>query len=133
MPSLKSIDHVHVYVASWAEAEPWYRDVLGFTRMPELESWAVGGGPLTLANENGKVHLALFESDAPPASAIAFGASGEEFLAWKRHLEALEIELRVADHQLAWSMYFHDPFGNYHEITTYDCLTVSNTLNQEQP
>ena len=51
MPSLKSIDHVHIYVASWAEAEPWYRDVLGFTRMAKFESWAVDGGPLTLESD----------------------------------------------------------------------------------
>lgn len=128
MPSLKSIDHVHVYVSSWVEAEPWYRDVLGFTRMEKFESWAVDGGPLTLESENGSIHLALFESDGPPTSTIAFGASGDEFLAWKSHLEGLEIELRVADHTLAWSMYFHDPFGNYHEITSYDHGVIANTL-----
>ena len=82
--------------------------------------WAVDGGPLTLENAGGSVHLALFESDNPPTSTIAFGASGEEFLAWKTHLEGCGLELRVADHDLAWSMYFHDPFGNYHEITSYD-------------
>lgn len=129
MPSLKSIDHVHVYVASWAEAEPWYRDVLGFTRMVKFESWAVDGGPLTLESDNGRVHLALFESDVSPSSTIAFGASGDEFLDWKNHLEDLSIELRVADHKLAWSMYFHDPFGNHHEITSYDHALIANTLN----
>ena len=128
MPSLSSIDHVHVYVDSWAEAEPWYRDVLGFDRMPEFESWAVNGGPLTLTSGPGGVHLALFESDASPSSTIAFGASGEEFLAWKSHLEGLSIALRVADHSLAWSMYFSDPFGNCHEITSYDHAVIASAL-----
>ena len=120
VPALNNIDHVHVYVKSWSEAEPWYEKVLGFKRVEKFAAWAVDGGPLTLGNDNGNVHLALFESNQPPTSTIAFGVSGEEFLAWITHLESCALELRVADHELAWSLYFHDPFGNYHEITSYD-------------
>jgi len=127
-PALRGIDHVHVYVSSWQEAEEWYKKVLGFTRVEGLMVWAVKGGPLMLENPEGNVHLALFESDQSPTTTIAFGTSGQEFLAWKAHLESHSIELRVADHQLAWSMYFSDPFGNYHEITTYDCDIVSRQL-----
>ena len=119
-PKLDGIDHVHVYVRSWDEAESWYGDVLGFTPLEKFRVWAVDGGPLTLEDPGGTVHLALFESDRPPTSTIAFGASGEQFLAWKEHLEQHGLELRVTDHDLAWSMYFQDPFGNLHEITTYD-------------
>jgi catechol-2,3-dioxygenase len=128
VPTLAGIDHVHVYVGSWGEAEEWYGRVLGFRRMPEFEAWAVEGGPLTLENPEGTVHLALFESDAGPNSTIAFGASGEQFLAWKEHLESEKLELRIADHDLAWSMYFTDPFANYHEITTYDHALVTERL-----
>jgi len=124
-PKLRGIDHVHVYVSSWHAAEEWYQKVLGFTRVEALMVWAVKDGPLTLENPEGSVHLALFESDRAPTSTIAFGASGEKFLAWKAHLENHSIELRVVNHQLAWSMYFSDSFGNYHEITTYDCDIVS--------
>ena len=119
-PKLSGIDHVHVYVSSWQEAEPWYQSVLGFKRLEAFMSWAVNGGPLTLEDQSGKVHLALFESDQPPTSTIAFGATGEEFLAWKTHLEQQALELRIADHDLAWSLYFYDPFGNYQEINTYE-------------
>jgi len=28
-PKLNGIDHVHVYVASWSDAEEWYQTVLG--------------------------------------------------------------------------------------------------------
>jgi catechol 2,3-dioxygenase len=128
VPVLNGIDHVHVYVGNWAEAEEWYGRVLGFRRMQELLAWAVENGPLTLENPEGTVHLALFESDAGPNSTIAFGASGEEFMAWKSHLEEQSLELRLADHDLAWSLYFHDPFGNYHEITTYDHALVARLL-----
>ena len=124
-PELNGIDHVHVYVSSWAAAEPWYRDVLGFVVVDKFRAWAVPGGPLTLEDASGTVHLALFESDQPPTSTIAFGASGEQFLAWQRHLESKGLDLRVTDHDLAWSLYFHDPFGNMHEITTYDCDYVT--------
>ena len=64
-PKLSGIDHVHVYVSSWQEAEEWYKNVLGFKRVDAL---------------------------------------------------------------MAWSMYFSDPFGNCHEITTSDCDMVSKQL-----
>lgn len=119
-PKLTGIDHVHVYVDSWEEAEPWYRDVLGFSRVDELAIWAVNNGPLTLEDESRTAHIALFEAQQPRTSTVAFGATGEEFLRWKTHLEGRDLKLRVTDHKLAWSMYFSDPFGNMHEITTYE-------------
>ncbi len=120
-PNLKGIDHVHVYVADWAAAEAWYRRVLGFSRVEALMPWAVDNGPLTIENADGSIHLALFQTDRrPPISTVAFGATGEEFLAWKDHLEAAQLTLRVTDHRLAYSLYFSDPDGNTYEITTYD-------------
>ena len=125
-PAIRGIDHVHVYVSSWAEAEPWYRQVLGFTRAEEYAEWAVEGGPLTLRNADDTAHLALFESaDAAPASTIAFGVSGQQFLQWLQHLDTQGVPVRVADHDLAWSIYFSDPFANLHEITTYEHAIVA--------
>ena len=128
-PAMKGIDHIHVYVASWERAEQWYEDVLGFKRLEAYMSWAVPGGPLTIENADGNVHLALFERENQDGStAIAFGAAGEEFLAWKAHLEAKGIELRISDHDLAYSLYFYDPDNNMHEITTYDHEYVREKL-----
>ena len=60
--------------------------------------------------------------------AIAFGASGEEFLAWKAHLEGHGLDLRISDHDLAYSLYFSDPWRNLHEITTYERDYVAERL-----
>ncbi len=131
-PELNGIDHVHVYVANWDQAEEWYQKVLGFTRVEKFTVWAVKNGPLTLENPNGDIHLALFErEDHPDTSAIAFGATGEEFLTWKTHLQDHGLELRVSDHKLAYSLYFSDPWGNLHEITTYEHEYVREHLKEQ--
>ena len=128
-PKLNGIDHVHIYVADWGEAEDWYETVLGFKRVEALMAWAVKNGPLTLENPEGNIHLALFERDSlPDSSVIAFGASGEEFMAWKAHLEGHDRELRLTDHKLAYSLYFSDPWGNLHEITTNERDHVAKQL-----
>ena len=130
IPAFSGIDHIHVYVRNWGDAEKWYGQVLGFSRVERFMVWAVENGPLTIEDPTGKVHLALFEKTDPPGdSAIAFGASGEQFIDWKNHLQNLGIELRVADHSLMWSLYFTDPDNNLLEITTadYDHVTARLT------
>lgn len=121
-PSLDRIDHIHVFVTDREVSEQWYREVLGLSRMPELESSAIDGGPLTVANEVGTIHLALFERKPQPSrSTIAFGVTAPEFVAWRKHLEAaLDERPKVKDHELSWSLYFSDPDGNPYEITTYE-------------
>lgn len=120
-PGLQSIDHIHVFVADRAQAEAWYARVLGLHRIPALAFWASDGGPLTLSDASGKIHIALFERPAIPCrSTIAFGTSASEFLTWRTHLAAeLGAPPKVSDHQLSWSMYFSDPDGNPYEITSY--------------
>lgn len=128
-PKLTGIDHVHVYVGDREEAERWYGQVLGFTRVDALMEWATPTGPLTIEDAGGSVHLALFEREGPPkGSSLAFGTDAGGFLAWKNHLESNGLDLRLADHRLAYSLYFHDPWGNYHEITTYSRDAVAAKL-----
>jgi len=120
-PILKDVDHLHVNVGNWSKAEEWYQSMLGFKRVDALMDWAVKNGPLTIENPEGTIHLALFESESPETTnVIAFGATGKEFLNWKTHLENHGLKLRVTDHKLAYSLYFSDPWGNSHEITTYE-------------
>ena len=131
-PPIQGIDHVHVYTRDRAAARDWFARVLGYDVVADLEHWSEGNGPLTLENPEGNVHLALFQrDDVTPSTALAFGAQAEAFLAWRAHLEAQGLELRIADHDLAWSMYFYDPDGNYHEITTYDCDVVTAAMPRE--
>ena len=128
-PKLNGIDHAHVYVDNWADAEEWFGKIFGFKRIDKLMIWAVDGGPLTVENPEGTVHLALFEnSDRPPSTALAFGASGEQFLTWIKHLEAQGLELRITDHKLVYSLYFNDPWQNLYEITTEDRDYVADRL-----
>ncbi|MEQ8691404.1 MAG: VOC family protein [Pseudomonadales bacterium] len=131
MTQLTGIDHVHVYVPDREKSAAWFHEVLGFKVEESLRVWAVDGGPLTIGDESGKIHLALFErNEFVPSMAIAFGADAKNFLEWKRVLESKDILDRCADHDLAWSLYFHDPYKNMYEITTYEHAAVSEALNR---
>jgi catechol 2,3-dioxygenase-like lactoylglutathione lyase family enzyme len=125
-PSLQRIDHIHVYVSDRSAAERWYRAVLGFTRVQELEFWAADGGPLTLADAAGEIHLALFERPAQSRhSTIAFAVTAENFLAWREHLRGFpELAVELDDHDVSWSLYFRDPDGNPYEITSYEYVAL---------
>ncbi len=126
---LNGVDHVHIEVADRNKALNWYHDVMGFSPIERLMSWADDNGPLTIEDAGGLVHLALFERKVPePTRAVAYGASGAGFLQWKQHLEERGLDLRLADHRLAFSLYFSDPWGNQHEITPYDVDVVSTGL-----
>ena len=130
-PSLEKIDHIHIHVADRAAAEAWYRDVLGLHRLPEIAFWAIDGGPLTVANAAGSVHLALFERPRERnRSVIAFSVGADEFIAWQLHLQrALGAAPALEDHTLSWSMYFRDPDGNPYEITSYAYEPLARLLS----
>jgi hypothetical protein len=106
--------------------------VLGLERVRELAHWAQGGGPLTLADAGGKVHIALFENTHGSApghhesrrvqsrATIAFGVDAAGFRDWQDHLAAqLGRAVDVVDHGEASSLYFNDADGNPFEITCY--------------
>lgn len=132
VPDLTGIDHVHVFVADRVAAEDWYRRVLGLGRVSALQSWAADGGPLTIADAAGRIHLALFERPRQDCrSVVALGSSGAGFLLWLRHLEtALGRKLQPIDHDLSWSLYFEDPDGNPFEITSYEHAQVTAALSE---
>ena len=130
MPALTGIDHIHVYVHDRERGAQWFQDVLGFEVVESLRVWAVDGGPLTIGDKSGKIHLALFErTEFVPSTAIAFAADWKNFLEWKDLLESRGVLARCTDHNIAWSLYFHDPCENMYEITTYDHSEVSRAID----
>jgi catechol-2,3-dioxygenase len=132
-PPIRSIDHIHVFVVDRSAAARWYERVLGFTKVNEYEFWAADGGPLTIQNREGTVHIALFERPAQSCrSTIALRVSANEFLAWRTHLtQELPQAPTVEDHDLSVSLYFHDPDGNPYEITTYEYLAAKAGLAKQ--
>jgi catechol-2,3-dioxygenase len=131
-PILERIDHIHIHVSNRVIAEAWYARVLGLRRLPEFEFWAVDGGPLTLSNASGSIHLALFERPRQAChSTIALAVTANEFVAWQDHLaKVLQQPVELADHDASWSLYFADPDGNPFEITCYDHAILASRLAQ---
>lgn len=115
---LSGIDHLHVFVVDRAAAQRWYEQVLGLTPLAALAHWATDGGPLTLANADGSIHLALFERPRQACrSTIAFGVGNSAWQAWRQHLDEMKLSYTSEDHGETVSMYFADPDGNPYEIT----------------
>jgi len=130
VPTLERVDHIHVYVADRAASEEWYARVMGLGRVAELEFWAPNGGPLTIGNSSGTIHLALFERPTEKCrSTIALTATAPELLAWRKHLATvLGRTVEAVDHDVSWSLYFCDPDGNPFEITSYDYAALAPAL-----
>jgi len=121
-PEVEAIDHVHVYVQDLRAAERWYQRVLGFGRSRELEFWAADGGPLTIQNASGSVHLALFDrSHEKNISTVALKVTAQQYGRWLSHSQReLDGEVTIEDHTVSLSTYFKDPDGNPFEVTTYE-------------
>ncbi len=121
-PPFTAIDHLHVHVRHRPDAERWYADVLGLQRVPALVHWAQDGGPLTLADAAGVLHLAVFErpdtAPSPHRGTVALRIDPQQRPHWQAHLQAhLGRPLAVVDHGLTQSLYFADPDGNPFELT----------------
>jgi len=115
------LDHIHVYAPDRSEAAKWYEDTLGFRAVDALKVWAEDkGGPLTIENKEGSIHLALFSRDYKKPVSIAFGVTASEYKAWKVHLAEKRLDITESDHDLSWSIYTQDPYGNEIEFTTYE-------------
>jgi len=124
-PPIGGFDHLHVYVADRAAAVRWYARVLGLSPVEALRHWAEGGGPLTLADADGRVHVALFER--PPQAnraVLALAVPSADWPRWRAHLRAQGIASTFEDHGESWSVYFDDPDGNPYEITCYEVAAL---------
>ncbi|PWK52804.1 VOC family protein [Pleionea mediterranea] len=132
LPKLNGIDHIHLNVPNKSKAADWYKEILGLSVDQQYDNWNTNKGPLMLKNDDDNIHLALFESDNfTPTDALALNASGKDFLLWKQHLQQHNLLNRYSDHQLSLSLYFNDPFGHQHEITTKETDYVRTKLNEQ--
>jgi len=128
--SVRQIDHVELYVPDRATAADWYEHVLGLKRLTKTAAWADDPhGPLMISPDGGRTMVALF-TGPPQGSAepiglcrLAFRVDGAGFLEF---IASTEVE--VKDHEVAFSAYFTDPWGNPLEVTTYDHQSVRQAL-----
>ena len=126
-PKLKNIDHIHIFVTDRQEALKWYKTVLGLKPVKNLLFWAKTG-PLTIGNEEGSIHIALFKGKPKKnRSVVAFNTSGKEFINWHKKInDVADGNIEVVDHSVSFSIYFQDPYENPYEITSYDYEILEN-------
>lgn len=131
------LDHVSLTVPDRYEAARWYEDVLGLTVCEAYEPWAErDGGPLVVSSDGGHTMLALFAgepADQPENGHLAFRTDGDGFLRFVERLAEIpdvspDGSGAVVDHDLAFSVYFEDPYGHRFEVTTYDYDQVAAAL-----
>jgi catechol 2,3-dioxygenase-like lactoylglutathione lyase family enzyme len=132
---VQQIDHVELFVPDFEAALEWYQDVLGLTPVPRAQIWADAGQPHMISSDDGNTMLALFRGEGPGEREItghqrvAFRVDAAGFMTFLDHIERVHVPNRhgdrltrdeVIDHELAWSIYFGDPWGNRYEVTSYD-------------
>ena len=141
-----AIDHVELFVSSRREAAAWYHRVLGLEIVAGYERWSDDpGGPLMIAAADGASKLALFrgepqrERKTAGFHLVAFRVDAAGFFRFLDRLPELELDDHrgrrvtrqlVADHGLAFSIYFSDPWGHRFEITTYEHEAVRLELGR---
>ena len=118
---LQNIDHIHVFVSDRQKALEWYNNILGLKpseEVPVLPEF----GPLMIRNNEESINIALFKGMPKNNRAvIAFKVSGEEFINCHNKInDLLTKNIEIVDHDIQFSIYFEDPFGNPYEITSYD-------------
>ena len=121
MTKLQNIDHIHVFVSDLPKALDWYNNVLGLKPSEEMVVLPESG-PLMIRNNEENINIALFKGMPKNNRAvIAFKVSGEEFINCHNTInQSLAENLEVIDHDIQFSIYFEDPFGNPYEITSYE-------------
>lgn len=123
---LEGIDHLAMGVRDVERSATWYIEVLGFERLHE-GMW--NGVPTFIGKGNTGIALFPVNPDAKSTAStrreirmlhLAFRANRENFLAAQQELKRRGIKFEFQDHEIAHSIYFHDPDGHQLEITTYE-------------
>jgi catechol 2,3-dioxygenase-like lactoylglutathione lyase family enzyme len=122
--TIQGLDHVAIAVTDVARSAAWYQDVLGLERL-HAGAWEV---PTVVGA--GSSGLALFPVQGPSPKPrpgrdvltmrhVAFRVDAENYARAKAALSARGIAFEEQDHQIARSIYLHDPDGHEVELTTY--------------
>ncbi len=92
--------------------------------------------PLMLTHDCGSTMLALFTGEATETGRnrgwrrVAYRAGGDEFISFLVRFEASGQPIKgPVDHNLSWSVYFSDLWGNPLEVTSYDYAMVKAVLD----
>ena len=131
-PKLQNIDHIHIFVSDRKKALDWYNNILGLKPSEEMVVLPESG-PLMIRNNEGNINIALFKGEPKDNHAIiAFKVSGEQFINCHNTItHSLTENIEVVDHDIQFSIYFEDPFGNPYEITSYDYDMLANYYNRK--
>ena len=129
---LQNIDHIHVFVADRQKALDWYNNILGLKPSEEIVVLPESG-PLMIKNNEGNINIALFKGKPKDNhTVVAFKVSGEQFINCHNTIShSLTENIEVVDHDIQFSIYFEDPFGNPYEITSYDYDMLTNHYDKE--
>jgi catechol 2,3-dioxygenase-like lactoylglutathione lyase family enzyme len=122
MMRLEQIDHVALRCASPEATKDWYVSTLGFEHVMQGQ-WS--GSPIVV--RLGSTFLTLFpqkENEPPATDGQAWhlalrAATYADFESAQAELQARGIPFQFRDHEIAHSIYFHDPDGFLLEITTW--------------
>ena len=126
MFSIECLDHVALLVTDLERSVEWYTRVLGLERH-YAEAWDI---PVILYA--GTTGVALFPANSKeqrpatiPRRALvmqhfAFRVSRADFEEAQRDFRRREIKYEYQNHDVAHSIYIHDPDGYEVELTTYD-------------
>lgn len=126
---IEGLDHVALAVRGVARSAAWYQDVLGLERRHE-DVW--GDCPAVMAAGDSGLALFAVQGASPKPRPgrdvltmrhVAFRVSAENFAKARQQLAARGIAVEFQDHQIAQSIYLHDPDGHEIELTTYELVS----------
>ncbi|MBX7044371.1 MAG: VOC family protein [Ignavibacteria bacterium] len=126
MIKTEGLDHIAITVKDMQQTIKWYTEVIGLEHVHK-DKWD-GVPAFLLANGSG---IAVFPAnvsldDSGPANEkydvrhFAFRVNRENFERAKKIYREKNLEYKIEDHEICYSIYTKDPDGYIVELTTYE-------------
>lgn len=115
---VEGLDHVAIQVTGQSASVAWYQPLLNVRAVHE-GVWGRTPTMLAAPDDSG---IAVFRTRAgapPGVTHIAFRVTRQQYVAAKALLANEDIPFEEQDHDVAVSVYLHDPDGIRVELTTY--------------